>query len=211
MMVENVSWPGGKNAVIDGQEIGEVVVTGIVRGKGLQADRVVQVGDWGEFQIDKITAAPLENRKKVRGETMAVDAEGQDALLETPTELQDDLLELAPEETVMEDVDGYAMSMAASERKGVLLDDHHYFSDEETRLPERRAKRIPRGTSKSQAAWYLEDFSDSGSDLEDIDEGPAYGDNETEPAEGPADGVFDINMRDPTEGGPSEYPQSEMF
>jgi pre-rRNA-processing protein TSR1 len=29
---------------------------------------------------------------------------------------------------------------------------------------------------------------------------------------GPADGVFDdMNMRDPTEAGPSEYPQSEMF
>ncbi|KAF2433145.1 pre-rRNA processing protein Tsr1 [Tothia fuscella] len=209
MMIEEVKWPGGKNAVTEEQEIGEVVLTGIVRGKGLQADRLVQVGDWGDFQIDKITAAPLENRKKVRGEAMAVDTEGQDALLEMPTELQDDLDELAPEETVMEDVDGYAVSMAATERKGVLLDDHHYFSDEETRLPERRAKRIPRGTSKAQAAWYLEDFSDSGSDLEDIDDEHDYGENDG--AAGPAEGVFDTNMREPTEGGPSEYPQSEMF
>jgi pre-rRNA-processing protein TSR1 len=211
MAVEDVQWPGGKNAISGSDDAGEVVITGVVRGKGLQADRLVQIGDWGDFQIDKITAAPLETRKKVKGESMAIDSEGQGVLLELPTENQDDLDELAPEEVVMEDADAMAVSIAATERRGVLLDDHHYFSDEETRIPDRVVKRLPKGTSKYQAAWYLDDVSDSGSDLEEIDDEPSFDENNEFQGMGPADGVFDVNMREPTEGGPSEYPQSEMF
>ncbi|KAJ9645926.1 ribosome biogenesis protein tsr1 [Coniosporium tulheliwenetii] len=211
MMVEEVRWPSGKNAMAEEDAVGEVVLTGVVRGKGLNANRLVQVGDYGAFQIDRITAAPLESHKQRRGETMAVDAEGQGQILEQPTEDQDDLNELAPEEVVMEDVDEYPVSVAPSERKGVLLDDHHYFSEEEDHEP-KRTKRLPKGTSKYQAAWYLEDVSDSGSDVEDVEEdadvdmgGPV------QPADGT--GVLDEDdlMREPTEAGPSEYPQSEMF
>jgi pre-rRNA-processing protein TSR1 len=209
MFVEDIAWPGGKSAVsADGT--GEVVLTGVVRGLGLKADRLMQVGDWGDFQVEKIVAVPLEAKKKTRGEEMAVDSEG-DGILERPTEDQDDLAELAPEETLMDDVTNYATSVAPSERKGVLLDDHHYFSDEEYEEDKRRPKRLPKGTSTYQSAWYLDDMSDSGSDLEDFDE-MEMDDTQSQPAH-PADGVegMDIDGKAMTEGAPSEYPQSEMF
>jgi pre-rRNA-processing protein TSR1 len=132
--------------------------------------------------------------------------------LDRPTEDQDDLADLAPEETIMDDVTNYAPSMAPTERKGVLLDDHHYFSDEEEEDAPVRPKRLPKGTSKYQSAWYIDDLSDSGSDLEDFDmddmSGPVQGE-----AAHPADGLegMDIDGKAMTEGGPSEYPQSEMF
>jgi pre-rRNA-processing protein TSR1 len=209
MFIEDVAWAGGKLAV-GGDGTGEVVLTGVVRGLGLKADRLMQVGDWGDFQVDKIVAAPLETKKKARGEEMAVDPEG-DGILERPTEDQDDLAELAPEETLMDDVTNYATSVAPSERKGVLLDDHHYFSDEEYEEDKRRPKRMPRGTSKYQAAWYLDEMSDSGSDMEEFDDMDME-DDQSQPAH-PADGVegMDIDGKAMTEGAPSEYPQSEMF
>ncbi|KAF2748943.1 DUF663-domain-containing protein [Sporormia fimetaria CBS 119925] len=207
MFVEDIAWPGGKSAMSE-DGLGEVVLTGVVRGQGLKADRLVQVGDWGDFQIDKIVAAPLDTRKG-KGDAMAVDSE-EDQVLERPSEDQDDLAELAPEETIMDDVTNYAVSVAPSERKGVLLDDHHYFSDEEEEEETTKTKRLPRGTSKYQSAWYLEDVSDSGSDLEDFDEDM---DDAKSVKYHPADGVegMDIDGRAMTEGGPSEYPQSEMF
>jgi pre-rRNA-processing protein TSR1 len=54
-------------------------------------------------------------------------------------------------------------------------------------------------------------MSDSGSDLEDFDEMDVE-DNQSQPAH-PADGVegMDVDGKAMTEGGPSEYPQSEMF
>lgn len=209
MFVEDVAWPSGKSAVSD-DGTGEVVLTGVVRGLGLKADRLVQVGDWGDFQIDKVIAAPLDLRKKATEDGMNLDLEPN--VLERPSDDQDDLATLAPEETIMEDATSYAVSVAPSERKGVLLDDHHYFSDEDDHAKESRPKRLPRGTSKYQSAWYLDDVSDSGSDLEDFDE-QDFEDNAMSEAAHPADGVegMDIDGRALTEGGPSEYPQSEMF
>jgi pre-rRNA-processing protein TSR1 len=210
MFIEDVAWLGGKSAV--GEDgTGEVVLTGVVRGLGLKADRLVQVGDWGDFQVEKIVAAPLEARKKGKEEEMAVDSEG-DNTLERPTEDQDDLADLAPEETLMDDVTNYATSVAPSERKGVLLDDHHYFSDEEEEDAPARPRRLPKGTSKYQSAWYIDDMSDSGSDLEDFDMEDVEEEGQEQPAH-PADGIegMDVDGKAMTEGGPSEYPQSEMF
>lgn len=195
MVVEDVQWPEteGEN----------VVLTGIVRGRGLKADRLVQVGDWGDFQIDKITAAPVASKKHGKTEEMAID--GQQKPLDTPTEDQDDLAELAPEEVMM---DFDAVSHAGTEKRGVLLDDHHYFSDDETHLPA-QPRRLPKGTSSYQAAWFLGDnVSDDGSDFEDVE--PEDDEIEDTPAL-PMDGAEGMAPREPTEYEKSEYPQSEMF
>jgi pre-rRNA-processing protein TSR1 len=208
MMVEDVRWPNGKSATVGADETSEVVFTGVVRGRGLKADRLVHVGDWGTFQIDKITAAPLENRKQARGNAMTLDTNEDGTILEQPTDNRDDMAELAPEEILMEENE--TATQGTLEQRGVLLDNHHYFEDEDTTIPKFKPKRLPRGTSKYQSAWYLEDLSDSGSDLEDID----YDDQEPEfdqHSRHPADGMTDVDMIEPTEGGPSEYPQSEMF
>ncbi|KAF2116563.1 hypothetical protein BDV96DRAFT_490639 [Lophiotrema nucula] len=209
MFIEDITWSGGKGAITqDGT--GQVLLTGVVRGKGLKADRLVQVGDWGDFQVDKITAAPLDSRKKGKEDIMAVDVEEE--VLERPSDGQDDLAELAPEEAIMEDATNYAVSIAPSDRKGVLLDDHHYFSDEEEAEAPSKPKRLPRGTSKYQSAWYIDDLSDSGSDLEDFDMEDIPEQSKSETFD-PADGIegMDLDGRAPTEAGPSEYPQSEMF
>ncbi|KAF2872925.1 hypothetical protein BDV95DRAFT_490767 [Massariosphaeria phaeospora] len=210
MFIEDIAWIGGKSAVNEDGK-GEVVLTGVVRGHGLKADRLIQVGDWGDFQVEKITAAPLDARKKGIEDGMVVEIE-QDVVLEQPSDDQDNLAELAPEETIMEDATNYAVSVAPSDRKGVLLDDHHYFSDDDEIEAPSRTKRLPKGTSKYQSAWYIDDVSDSGSDLEDFDMEDAE-DQDNREAAHPADGVegMDLDGRAMTEGGPSEYPQSEMF
>jgi pre-rRNA-processing protein TSR1 len=196
MLVEDAAWPE--------DEGGDLVLTGVVRGKGLKADRLVQVGDWGDFQISKIVAAPLATRKAAKTEEMAVDGADAENVLQTPTEDQDTLEELAPEEVAMGDMDE---GVAATEKKGVLLDDHHYFSDDETHLPA-KPKRLPKGTSEYQAAWFLGDVvSDDGSDFEDVEDDEEMVDT---PAR-PEDGAEGLAPREPTEYAQSEYPQSEMF
>ncbi|KAK5136826.1 hypothetical protein LTR08_001748 [Meristemomyces frigidus] len=204
MLLDEVRW----------EEAGPVV-TGTIRGRGLKADRLVQVGEWGDLQIEKITAAPLESKnKRIKTNDMAVDVVEAEELLQEPGEEQDDLAELAPEEADMDDAMSIpAASLAPSERKAVLLDDHHYFNDDD-RYDLDVPKRLPKGTSKYQAAWYLGDMSDSGSDMEDAEDVDGDMDLDTRSmAAGPADGHFeDMEMREPTEAGaPSEYPQSEFF
>lgn len=212
LFIEDINWPGSKAAVTE-DGTSEVVLTGVVRGQGLNADRLMHIGDWGDYQVEKITAAPLEVRKRGKEDAMAVDTE-QDVVLETPSADQDDLAELAPEDAVMEDMENYPVSVAPLERRGVLLDDHHYFSDDEEMPTARKPKRLPKGTSNYQSAWYIDDVSDSGSDLEDFEDDILNPSLDHDGPFDPADGLegLDLNgARAPTEAGPSEYPQSEMF
>lgn len=212
MMPKGVRWREDRSWMFVDDVIWEesaALVTGVVRGKGLKADRLVQVDNWGDLQIEKITAAPMESKKRGhRPDVMLMDVPESGDILEQPSDGQDDLAELAPEEMMDEFP---TTSIAPSERKAVLLGDHEYFDDDERETLE-GPKRLPRGTSKYQAAWYLGDISDSGSDLEDIDEDVMDGPMTNEGVAGPADGHFDETMAEPTEAGaPSEYPQSEMF
>lgn len=204
---EERSWMLIDEVHIPGNGHGNVVVTGVVRGKGLKADRLVQVGDWGDFQIEKITASSLSSKKR-RADEMTVDEAEAENILETPTDDQDDLAELAPEEVAMDEDFDAGMSVATTEKRGVLLDDHHYYSDDETHVS-LIPKRLPKGTSAYQSAWFLGDNgSDSDSDYEDVDE---QGDISMDTPALPQDGVEGFAPREPTEAAPSEYPQSEMF
>lgn len=209
MLVEDVEWPGESDS---SNAHGEVIVTGVVRSKGLKANRLVQIGNWGQFQIGKITDASLPIAKKRKADEMALDSDDKDEkILDEPDQEQDDPAGLAPYDAAMEDVDVLSVPDAPTERRGILLDDHHYFSDDESHLPE-APKRLPKGTSSYQAAWFLGDISDSGSDAEDAvdSEGDIAMDAPAHPQDG-FEGLDHATQRDPTEATPSEYPQSEMF
>ncbi|EAW18850.1 small subunit rRNA maturation protein TSR1 [Aspergillus fischeri NRRL 181] len=200
ILVEEMKWPEATTEVVD-----DVVLTGVVRGKGLKADRLVHIPGWGDFQIDSITAAPLPSARAKRDDAMNVDENEAPQVLDVPTADRDDLATVAPEEIEMEEDD---ISVADTERKGVLLDDHHYFSDDDSHLPA-RPKRLPKGTSEYQSAWFIDDVSDSGSDIEEEEEQDEAMAMDT--AGNPEDGVFPDRQDAMTEAGPSEYPQSEMF
>jgi pre-rRNA-processing protein TSR1 len=200
MLVDEVQWQSNDTE--------STVVTGVIRGKGLKADRLVHVGEWGTFQIEKITAAPLSSKKR-KDDGMAVDDAEDENVLEIPGEDQDDLAELAPEESAMDDVDvGDATTepKAPTIQKGVLLDDHHYFSEDEPEKYE-APRRLPKGTSAYQANWILDDVSDSESEYDeempDAQEGPV--------SARPEDGIEGLAGREPTEAAMSEYPRSEGF
>src|SRR2546423_1499278 len=200
MLVEDVEWEAPAPSA---KEQATATLTGVVRGRPLDPDRVVHIPGWGRFQIGRILESPTQSRKRKADET---ELEEQPRVY-LPSAGKDDLDTLAPEEADMVDVTSTA---ATSERKGVLLDDHHYFSDDYSHLPT-PPKKLPRGTSTYQSAWYLEDVSDSDSDI--LDEEDQDGDvvMESTALLGPADGVEEIDSGDVmTDAGPSEYPESEM-
>lgn len=211
MLIEDLKWPEGEKL---STTHGEVVFTGVIRSKGLKANRLVQIGDWGHFQIEKIADASLPTARKRKADEMAVDAEAKDEeIIEVPDEEQDDIADLAPYDATMEDYSEIPVSEAPTERRGVLLDDHRYFSDDESHLPQ-PPKRLPKGTSAYQAAWFLgDDASDSGSDISEdgVDhEGDVAMAAPALPQDG-LEGLDTTTQRDPTEATRSEYPQSEMF
>ena len=201
------SWMLVEDVKFGGSESEPTVLTGVVRGRGLKADRLIQVGDWGAFQIEKITSAPLSTKRRKGEESMAVD-EVVEETLELPSEDRDDLAELAPEEVVMDDDEDMDPAAASAPKKGVLLDEHHYFSDDDETATA-QPRKLPKGTSTYQSAWYLEDdVSDDGSDMDDFD----MKDIEEEEDEArPEDGMEGLAGEAQTEGGATEYAKSEMF
>ncbi|KAL8685203.1 MAG: hypothetical protein Q9224_005914, partial [Gallowayella concinna] len=210
MLVESLQWPQSQNGT---NADGDVVLTGVIRGKGMKADRLLQVGDWGHFQIEKITDAALPMARKRKADEMTVEMEGGAKVLQVPDEDQDDLDQLAPYDETMGDLDDIPASEAPSERKGVLLDDHHYFSDEDQSMPP-PPKRLPKGTSNYQSAWFLGDnMSEGYSSDSDQDESmdPNIDTTMSAPPLPQDEPLPPSNQVDPTETTPSEYPQSEAF
>jgi pre-rRNA-processing protein TSR1 len=200
MLVEGVNW----GPQVDGATTAAVTLSGTIRGKALNTDRLVHVPGWGDFQISSVRQVPRSGQKR-----KADEMDADEPIKEwKPSANQDDLAELAPETAEMEDV---ASTVATTEHKGVLLDDHHYFSDDNSHIPP-PPKKLPPGTSTYQAAWYLEDVSDSDSDI--LDEEDRDGDIAMD-AEGDAQDGRDMLLTNAEDGGmteaqPSEYPTSEM-
>ena len=212
LYVEDLAWSPLGDSTND-QRVGGLSVTGVVRGQSLKADRLAHLGDWGDFQIARVSAAPRPQSRKGKENLMALDGSNAGGVIDQPSAEQDTLEELAPEEVVMDDADDVP-SLVSAHPKGVLLDDQHYYSDVDADEEEAKPKRIPKGTSKYQAAWYLGEDSDSGSDMEDIDaweqetgasepQQASMGDDTGDVA-GPSTIVDDNEAM-------SEYPESEMF
>ncbi|KAF1811390.1 DUF663-domain-containing protein [Eremomyces bilateralis CBS 781.70] len=207
MMVEELQWSEA-NQTENINDTSELVLTGVVRGQRLDPDRLVRVGDWGEFRISKIVSAPLVKAKAAKGDSMAIDDDTEDVLA-LPTEDQDDLLELAPEEEMQLDYDDRMTTATSATRKGVLLDDHHYFSDDDDEMT-RRPKKLPKGTSKYQSAWFVDDVSDSDAELEDYDDEEE--EEEADEFHGSDDFMDGVTgPPEPTEFEGTEYPVSEAF
>lgn len=179
-----------------------VVLSGIVRGKSLNPDRLVFVNSWGEYQIERVTEVPKRAHKR-KADEISMDEDRKET---RPSANQDDLTELAPETT---NEDEQMQSIAPSEQKGVLLDDHHYFSDDNSHIPDRPGK-LPAGTSNYQSAWYLDDVSDSDDD-DMMDEDMHVEEEAGESTmQNPEDGAVFAKEDAMTDVPGTEYPESEM-
>ncbi|KAF9877772.1 pre-rRNA processing protein [Colletotrichum karsti] len=202
---EERSWLLAEEVKFANSGLDTTVITGVVRGRGLKANRLIQLGDYGTYQIEKITAAPLSKKQK-KGE-MAVEDDQSEQVLDTPDDDQDDLAELAPDAVMDDEMEDDEIPAI---KKGVLLDDHHYFSDDDDKEELRLKTRVPKGTSDYQAAWYLgDDVSDSGSDMTDYEMQDEEESSEDEAR--PEDGFEGYAPKEPTEAAPSEFGKSEMF
>ena len=175
MLVEDMRWLGpATDADANNEAEGNVILSGVVRGQNLKTDRLIHLGDWGNFQILGIWSAPSRLPSRGKHQQMRLDDRGEQ-ILDTPSGDQDPLDELAPREVVMEDTGEDSGLGVVSTQKGVLLDDQYYYAENDDEQEAPRPRRLPRGTSKYQSAWYVDDISDSGSDLEDV------GDDEQDP------------------------------
>lgn len=181
-------------------------VEGVVRGKGLNTDRLVHIPGFGDFQIDR--AVSVADKKD--GEM-----DDDNNVLAVPTENQDSLDELAPEadeamdEMEDEDEDDY------QSKAGIRVDGHHYFREdnqiqyldsEEEQEEAPRKRKLPKGMSEYQATWIVDDEdlvdSDADEEEEQSDDEAMMDDDQDEEENGKRVAFSEAG---------TEYEPSEMF
>lgn len=163
---------------------GHLVVEGTVRGTGFNANRLVHIPGYGDFQIDRIEALGRGHRK----EAMEVD--------ENSCFLPDDqepLEELNPEEIEMDE--GYFEY--DDNDFGVRMDGKNYFDLHDT---SKKRFKMPTGTSDYQAKWLLDDVLEDASDVEEAsDEEEAANMGEDDPMQ------EETTEYAPTEADPEDF------
>lgn len=137
LVADEVSWIQGAN----GAPL--MTVIGTVRGVGFNVNRLVHIPGLGDYQLEGI-----ETMVERSSETQVI----------IPTQDQEDLNELLPEELEMED------EIEDVYEDGVKMDGYKYFATDDDNSSR---KPVPKGTSEYQRKWLIDDVLEDASDLED--------------------------------------------
>jgi hypothetical protein len=111
------------------------------------------------------------------GDPLSMDANPISTVLATPSSEQDSLSPLADEDTEMTDDSKSLHSRRSQTQRGVRIDDHYYFEDDD---PEQVKRKPRKGLNDYQAAWHISDSDQSDKDDEDEAEMEDVPDNESE-------------------------------
>ncbi|KAI8089353.1 uncharacterized protein BX664DRAFT_332799 [Halteromyces radiatus] len=139
----------------DNEETGLLKVTGYARGNPFNANRLIHLQNFGDYQIEQITSADIQRN---HGGDMQEDIQ----VLDTPVPEEQDDLVAENEPDFMENEQTWPTEEELAE------------ADERVRRMQQKEeqvnkKRVPKGTSSYQAAWIFDDDEDY-SDLEEDDD-----------------------------------------
>ncbi|AJU62664.1 Tsr1p [Saccharomyces cerevisiae YJM326] len=143
---------------------GDLVIEGTVRGIGFNANRLVHIPDFGDFQLNKIEKISESSQKRKIIKEKATDSLGLELDLQTVFESnmnRDTLDEYAPEGT--EDWSDYDEDFEYDGLTTARYDDHGFLPGREQTS---KKAAVPKGTSDYQAKWYLDDVIDANEEEE---------------------------------------------
>ncbi|KAF9339581.1 hypothetical protein BGZ91_005464 [Linnemannia elongata] len=152
--------------------VGTLKVTGYARGTHFQANRLVHLQNFGDFQIEKITSAPITHKAvHVHGNSM--DAEDTETVLDVPVPGEQDDLAAENEPDLLANEQTWPTEeelMEAEERVKNMDPSQRPEQSFNTVAPKKAIRRVPKGTSNYQAAWIVDSDHESDEDIEDEDE-----------------------------------------
>ncbi|GAA5809732.1 hypothetical protein MFLAVUS_003145 [Mucor flavus] len=155
-------------------ETGTLKVTGYARGNPFNANRLVHLQNFGDFQVEKITSADITHGD-MDEDAKVIDTPKPDEQDDLISENVPDLMENEqtwPTEEELADAD-------ARVRRMRNLDGNDQVT-----------KRVPKGTSSYQAAWIVDEEDADYTDEEDDDEDKMMEDNDDEDDVKPASSSF---------------------
>lgn len=94
----------------------------------------------------------------IDGDMSSMDVNPTSTILATPSPNQDPLSPLADVEITMDDDTKSILSHRSQSQKGVRIDDHYYFPDDD---PKPVKRKHGKDTNDYQEAWHISDSEDS--------------------------------------------------
>ncbi|KAJ2783623.1 ribosome biogenesis protein tsr1 [Coemansia javaensis] len=148
--------------------VGQLALTGYLRGENLSANRLVHIPNFGDFQIERIYSVPVA-MEEARGNS--IDEDTEPAVIDEPDPARQDSLVEANEPSTFNNEQTWPADDETNEwqrRVEQMDEDERHASGGDGRV-----LRVPKGTSAYQAAWIVDnDDDDKGSDAsEDSDSG----------------------------------------
>ncbi|KAI9473689.1 MAG: hypothetical protein EXX96DRAFT_621326 [Benjaminiella poitrasii] len=156
-------------------ETGVLKVTGYARGNPFNANRLVHLQNFGDFQIQQITSATLVNS--------ASDMQEDNDVVDTPNpEEQDDLI-AENEPDYMNNEQTWPTEEELAEADARVRRIRGLDGEQDVK------KRVPKGTSSYQASWIVDDDDEDYSDIDD-DEDMMMQEDEDDDLVQPAESAF---------------------
>ncbi|NXG52133.1 TSR1 protein, partial [Psilopogon haemacephalus] len=157
----------------DSDLVGTLKVSGFVRGQTLSVNSLVHIVGHGDFQISQVDAPPDPlslNPRVVKGQKRNQDMEIQDDSANGTDEMEEDIKVLMKADSKKQE------SLQSEVVPDPMEGEQTWPTEEELQEAEaslkenRRVVKVPKGTSKYQAAWIVDDEEDTEKDDHDDDE-----------------------------------------
>ncbi|GAA96348.1 uncharacterized protein L969DRAFT_88796 [Mixia osmundae IAM 14324] len=190
LLAEDVQWEAVESDdVMEGSSKGTLKVTGTIRGAPFSANRLVHLQGHGDFQLLKITAAPkADARRRVNGDGMTLENNGEEALSVLEPDEADDLqsTNVPDDEELLQQEQTWPTEDELEHAPERLSDGQMMPPPAKPGTTPKSLKRVPKGTSTYQAAWIIDEDdgeyeNEAGSEVDSdrMSEGSARGEEET--------------------------------
>ncbi|KGL79880.1 Pre-rRNA-processing protein TSR1, partial [Tinamus guttatus] len=150
--------------------LGTLKVSGFVRGQALSVNSLVHIVGHGDFQMSQVEAPPDPlslNPRVVKGQKRSQDMDIQDDSLNGADEMEEDVKVLMKADASKQE------SLQSEVVPDPMEGEQTWPTDEELKEAEaslkanRKVVKVPKGTSKYQAAWIVDEEEDAEEDEEE--------------------------------------------
>ncbi|XP_010140436.1 PREDICTED: pre-rRNA-processing protein TSR1 homolog, partial [Buceros rhinoceros silvestris] len=152
--------------------VGTLKVSGFVRGQTLSVNSLVHIVGHGDFQMSQVDAPPDPlslNPRVVKGQRRSQDMEVQDDSANGTDEMEEDVKVLMKADPNKQESLQSEVVPDPMEGEQTWPTEEELAEAEASLKANRRVVKVPKGTSKYQAAWIVDD-GEEGSEKDDDDE-----------------------------------------
>ncbi|NXO66719.1 TSR1 protein, partial [Phainopepla nitens] len=156
----------------DSDLVGTLKVSGFVRGQTLSVNSLVHIVGHGDFQLSQVDAPPDPlslNPRVVKGQKRSQDMEVQDDSGNGADEMEEDVKVLMKADPSKQESLQSEVVPDPMEGEQTWPTEEELQEAEDSLKANRRVVKVPKGTSKYQAAWIVDD-GEEGSEQDDDDD-----------------------------------------